>query len=370
MSLVIRAAARTLPAAIRDRYREQWLADARDAAEAGLSPASIALAAVTFALAAPRPLERRQRGVSHASARARLASALALSSAVLGISLLAPATRGLSDSTGYNIVIFLGSAFQLLYLVLAPLVALALIASRGVGWRVRVAVPLLIVAGFAGIVYGMLNSIREASPVGTTLIVESTAVLVGAVALTVTACVLLALGRPPPAPHAKRPLALLAATLVPTAALALGLANVLSLQQRLRAADIEFVQQVFTDQLDEAAAMLARSQEATTAAIAAWAGIAAVVVVAAAVLAYRRPRYTLTRTLAVLFVLMITHAGLLTIVWLNSFGGPGVHLTVPEEVLLLVGRWGLVAIVFYTVGGLRLTRVRHRHDVEGAVELL
>ena len=46
MSMVIRAAARLLPASIRDRYREQWLADARDATEVGLSPASIAFAAL------------------------------------------------------------------------------------------------------------------------------------------------------------------------------------------------------------------------------------------------------------------------------------------------------------------------------------
>lgn len=369
MSLVIRAAARTLPASIRDRYREQWLADARDATEAGLSPASIALAAVTFALAAPRPLERRQRGVSHAPARARLASALALSAAVLGISQFAPATRGMSTSTGYNMVVFLGTSFLLLYLVLAPLVALVLIATRDVGWRVRVAVPLLIVASFAGIVYGMLNGIREASPVGSTLIIESSAVLAGALALVVTACVLLAGGQPPAATQTPRPLAAVASALLLVTAVAVGLANVLSLQHQLRAADIEFVATVLEGQLDGAAAMLAHSQQATTVAIAAWAGIAAVVVVAAVVLAYRRPRHTVTRTLAVLFVLMITHAGLLTFVWLNSFGGPGVHLTVSEEVLLLVGRWGLVAVVLYAVGGVKLTRVRHRHDIEGTVEL-
>jgi hypothetical protein len=231
-------------------------------------------------------------------------------------------------------------------------------------------VPLLIVASFSGIVYGSLTSIRASSPVGTTLLAESAAVIAAALALTVAACVLIAGGRTPAAARAPRPLGALAVALGLGTALGLGLANVLSLQAQLRAADIAFVSGVLREQLDDAEAMLAQSQEAITAAITAWTVISALLVVAATVLAFRRPRHTVARTLAVLFVLMITHAGLLSFVWLSSFGGPGVQLTVPEDLLLFVGRWGLVAVVFYGVGGLRLTRVRHRHDVEGAVELL
>src|SRR4051812_18762581 len=100
MSLVIRAAARTLPAAIRDRYREQWLADARDATDAGLRPASIALAAVSFAVSYDRPLPWSGRS----AASPRLAAALALSAAVLGISSFATidGVGGLTGVTGYD----------------------------------------------------------------------------------------------------------------------------------------------------------------------------------------------------------------------------------------------------------------------------
>jgi hypothetical protein len=44
----VRLIARTLPVAIRDRYREEWRADAAAAREAGASPASIALGAAVF----------------------------------------------------------------------------------------------------------------------------------------------------------------------------------------------------------------------------------------------------------------------------------------------------------------------------------
>ena len=371
MSLIIRAAARTLPEGLRDRYREQWLADARDATEAGLSPASIAFAAVTFALAAPRPLDTRQRDVPTLSARARLASALALSAAVLAVSQFGAfgSNEGLTANSIYNFVVFMGSVLLLLYLVLAPIVAIVLVsATRGTPARVRIAVWLLAVSVLVGATQGMINSIRSSSPVGSTLLAESALALAIPLGLCAVAAALLIReysSQPQPRGRLRGILSLG----VGIAALGLGLVNVVDLRDRLRAADVEFVRTVLEGQLDGAALMLARSEQATATYIAVWAAAGLVGTLAAAWIAYRRPRHAVVSTLALLFALMITHAGVLTYVWLNSFGGPGVHLTVPEAVLLLVGRWGLVAVVLYSVGGVKLSRVGHRHDVEGAVEL-
>lgn len=58
---LVSVAATALPAATRERYREQWLADLRDADELGISQGSIARGAVGFALVAvPREVLRAE----------------------------------------------------------------------------------------------------------------------------------------------------------------------------------------------------------------------------------------------------------------------------------------------------------------------
>ncbi len=371
MNLIIRAAARMLPAPMRDRYREQWLADARDAAEAGLSPASIALAAVTFALAAPRPIERRRQDSPSVTARARLASALALSAAVIGVSQFgnAGSNEGLTSSSVYNVVVVIGTAVMVLYLGLAPIVAIVLVSvTRGTPARIRAAVWLLAASVLGAASQGLINSIRSSSPVGSTLLAEAALALALPVALCATGGALIIreyASQPQPRSRLRGMMSLG----VGVAALGLGLANVVVLRDRLHAADVEFVRTVLDGDLDGAAAMLAQSGQATEAAVVVWAVVGLAACLGAAWIAYTLPRRALASTLALLFALMIMHAGVLTYVWLSSFGGPGVHLTVPEAVLLLVGRWGLVAVVLVSVGGVRLTGVRRlsgtgrRHDI-------
>ena len=375
MIVLIRLAARTLPAAIRDRYREQWLADARDAAEAGLRPASITLAAVSFALAVPRPLERRRTDAPDVPARARLASALALSACVVGVSQFGSFgnNEGLTSNSVYNFVVFFANALVLLYLVAAPLVAIILASiTRGTPARVRVAVWLLAASTVVGALQGTINSIRASSPVGTTLIDEGAAVVLLAMGLAAIACALLIRAHTARAHPRRRSLRHAIAVLgIAIVGLGLGVANALDLRARLHAADVEFVKRVLEGQLEGATAMVAHSEQATAIAITVWAAAGLLGCLVAARVAYVWPRLAVVSLLALAFVQMITHAGVLTYVWLSSFGGPGVHLTVPEAVLLLVGRWGLVAVILYSVGGSRLlTRVSHAHDVKGGVELL
>lgn len=366
----VRFAARLLPARIRGTYREQWLADLRDAPELDVRRSEIALGSLAFAIAAPRAIERHRRA-PNVVGRSRLAGALALSGAVLCLSYLgnAGSTEGLTSNGVYDLLVFLGTAFMFLYMFVAPIVAVVLVAvTRGVATRVRVAVALFILASLAALAHGLFNSVRANMPLGTLGLVEDVALFTAAIVLLGAGCVLMARRPTPGAGSPGSPLAGIVSIVALCLALGLGLANVLDLRAKLHAADLAFMQQL--PGMDDAMALVAHSNQATITAIAVWAVTALIASLVVGWLAYVRPRHAIARGLALLFAMMISHAALLTFVWLNSFGGPGVHLTVPEAVLLLVGRWGLVAVVLYSVSGVRLARMRHRHDVEGGVELV
>jgi hypothetical protein len=370
--LVVRLAARLLPSPMRETYREQWLADLRDAPELELRPSEIAAGSLAFALAAPRTRDARRRS-PNVVGRSRLASALALSAAVLCMSdQLGAGSQSLTSNDLYNLIVFLGTAFLYLYMLVAPIAAAILVTvTRGVPARIRVAVALFIIASLAGAAHAGLNGIRRSAPLGTIALVEDVALFAAAAVLLGAGCALIARRTMPPTISTRSPLVGLVSVVIALLTLGLGLANVLSLRAQLHAADTKFVQDVLVaNHTADAMAMLAQSNQATIAAIAVWGVTALIASIAVGWLAYLRPQHAVARGLALLFAMMISHAALLTFVWLNSFGGPGVHLTVPEAVLLVVGRWGLVAVILYAVGGLRLARVRHRHDVEGAVELL
>jgi len=150
MSIVIRAAARTLPPAMRDRYREQWLADARDARENGLRPASIAVAALTFAATYERPLPSRPvPSAEQSERRSRLALGLALSAALLSLSQYPRVGfSGLTSIVVWDFVDFFLGMLLLAYAVLAPIVALVWVR----GLRARWAVALLALATTAPVV--------------------------------------------------------------------------------------------------------------------------------------------------------------------------------------------------------------------------
>jgi len=150
MSIVIRAAARTLPSAMRDRYREQWLADARDATANGLRPASIAVAALTFAATYDRPLpSRRVPSPEQRERRSRLALGLALSAALLSLSQYPRiGFSGLTSIVVWDFIDFFLGMLLFAYAVLAPIVALVWVRGK----RARWAVSLLALATIAPVV--------------------------------------------------------------------------------------------------------------------------------------------------------------------------------------------------------------------------
>jgi hypothetical protein len=152
---LVTLAAKTLPVRIRDRYREQWLADVRDAPEAGIRPATIALAALAFAVQLDRPFPaRRVPTASDRARRSRLAVGLALSAASLSLTNYPGVSfGGLTGVEIYDFGVFLVTALLMIYAVLAPVAALVLV--RG---GMRLPVVLLVLASTATIVKMLVDS--------------------------------------------------------------------------------------------------------------------------------------------------------------------------------------------------------------------
>jgi hypothetical protein len=153
---VVTVSAITLPRSIRERYREQWLADLRDAAEVGLNRGQIAVAALAFAVTTSHPWpERRVLEAADIQRRLRLALGLALGAALLGLSQYASIVPDRDLSDGINGATPSGPAtiitgFLLVFAVIGPVLAVLLAAlTRGIHRRVRVAVILLGIASCA-----------------------------------------------------------------------------------------------------------------------------------------------------------------------------------------------------------------------------
>jgi hypothetical protein len=143
---VVMISAALLPANVRERYREQWLGELRDAPELGIRSSEIAMGSLAFASTFARRTPARRRPSSPVIARrARLSIALTASAAVLAFSQNASApwnaqtgTDGVSAAVG-----FLWTAITI-YAVVAPLAALfTVFATRGMDGRVRGAVVIL-----------------------------------------------------------------------------------------------------------------------------------------------------------------------------------------------------------------------------------
>lgn len=148
---VVRFAATLLPAPMRDRYREQWLGELRDAEEVGIPRAEIAMAALTFAASLDRPFPRRRYDCAELIVRrTRLAIAFSLSSALLGVGQFAMvASPNEVNWAGdfFGFIVFAAATLLPVYAVLAPVVALVLaFATRGVAVTARVGVALLAAA--------------------------------------------------------------------------------------------------------------------------------------------------------------------------------------------------------------------------------
>jgi hypothetical protein len=132
-----------LPKDARDRYREQWESDLRDAASLGIRESEIASGALALAARFPRPLPTWIRATPP-----RVSFALALSTALIVLSQFAsliPVSDGITTTISGSIA----STPLIAWVVLIPVVAFIMIlAARRASARERAAVILLVGATY------------------------------------------------------------------------------------------------------------------------------------------------------------------------------------------------------------------------------
>jgi hypothetical protein len=157
--LAVRAAATLLPHESRERYREQWLGELRDAPEAGMRASDVALGSLAFAATYRWPLPSLSLLTpERVVGRSRLAAGLALSTALIALTRYADllSSAAFQDGPTGGLALFVGSTLAVgslwltAYVILAPIISIALITmTRGMPARVRIAVCLLVVASFS-----------------------------------------------------------------------------------------------------------------------------------------------------------------------------------------------------------------------------
>lgn len=379
----VRAAAALLPRRSRDRYREQWLGELRDAEEVGIRPVQIALGSLAFAVTLDRPLPSIGRATpAQAASRSRLAAGLALAAAVVGITRSADVVGGgeFTGSPVYDLVVFLASMLLLAFAVVSPVAAVLLVSvTRGTAPRVRIAVWLLVLASLAPLAKAAVDSwLFSYTALLSTFVSAGSAAYPAAVALTVVAAALLWRGMPPsprgPSARVRRVVWSAAGSL--GVLLAGGAALAHSVLVWAGRAPLDFgrgpavitrsgpsglVQESISStaaMYEEWLALKLAFEQLVQNIFAVWAVAVVVLAISVAVLALL-PRSTAVRSAAVvgatLCVLLIAHAAVLSLL---ELGTPSALPLVPADALLLLGRWGLVAILLATVGGVRYrTRV-------------
>ncbi len=375
----VRFAVLLLPKNLRDRYREQWTSDLRDAAEAGIPQHEIATGALAFAATVARPLPWSGAPAPTAAqveTRARLAAALALSVAATGVVGYATAFRWAVTGFGGE------DGFQVALAIIAPIVPLAIVMrTRAVNSRVRLAVWLLVLPGFAptvqhavdGGMYGIPSPGSLAYVVGVLIIAVALRLLwLGldqreGVAASVKANVCSALAVVVVGALCVGYAAQVWASRVPLIFSWSGGFSVSSnadgkmVRETIPATQAMYDEWLFFKNVFEQ--MVAASFIGAT---------IGVVLLTISVVVLSRLLRTRPSTLAAAAIAIVLVA---TAMLLSFLGGASSVSAVPPELLQNLGQLLLVAVIFVSIGGprfdpRRLPRTRHRHDVEGRVELL
>jgi len=387
---VVQLSAALLPRELRDRYREQWTSDLRDAAEAGISQGEIARGALAFAATVARPLPWSGAPAPTAAqveSRSRLAAGLALSAALLGVVVFATAFRW--AMTGYffdseDFPGFLPNWLLAVFSVLSPIVAVVIVTrTRAVNPRVRAAVWLLVLPCFAPTVQraidGVIFWLPSPGP-GSLAYLVATVIVVIALRLLWRGLEHGGGSAPDLKAHVYSTLGVLV-----VGALCVGFAA------QVWASRIPLV---FTWLPIEVAysgpngTMIRESIPVTQADyeewlwlkenfenLVAWSFIGVtvgVVLLAIALTVLSRVLRVRSGSLAGAAIAIILVG---TAMLLSFLSGGFATSVLPPELLQTIGTLLLVGVILYAVGGVRfdskrLARPSHRHDVEGAVELL
>lgn|GEM_PF-6864213 len=370
-----------LPRHLRERYCEQWNADVRDAEEAGIQRSEIARGALAFAVTLGRPTPFAPQTVRPEvlRRRSRLAAALSLSSALVGLSLYANAAGGggqVTNNTVLDFIHFVAVSVLALFVVVSVVVAAVLVSiTRGVHPRVRTAVWLLIVAGTSPLVASQLDSTLT-NAYSVYLTPGGIAYVVG-FGLVVAASLLLVRqsGLRARAKSQRLVVSALLTGIATLAVAALGLVHAIAVWAArdvpeyswnigLACDDTVCTVIPATSEMFAAWALLKEQFEQLVVSVFVVWGIAGVLfAIVVATLVFFTGIRPVVATVAAVSVLLIAHAGVMTFLYLGTFSAVPV---VPTDVMFLLGRWMLVAVVLYGVGGVRL-EPRTRRSVEEPV---
>ncbi len=359
---VVRVAAALLPRHSRDRYREQWLGELRDSPALGIRASEIAMGslafAATFARPMPRPRQLTEEGVAR---RSRRAVALSLSAAAVAISEYASVvTFGTATALdAHSFSIFLASTLLAAYKVLAPIIALvAVIATRGVSRRVRIAVALLTLASLLPLTRSAING---GAQLDGSSIYWTPGVIVYPAALLLLGLAIVTLGRNIRARRAatrlgspRRSRQLLYSGL---GGLLVALAVVLGFADlgRMWAGRTPLVFGVPLTAATRAEfetwlALKIQFEAFVSTIFGVWitVGLALALALAASGLSRRlSARSSLSLSAGIPCLVLISYGGVVTFL---GFADSHVIPTAPADLVMLVGQWGLVALVLTTIG--------------------
>ena len=362
----VRAAATFLPQEARERYREQWLGELRDAPEAGMRASGVALGSLAFAATYRRPLPSLSRLTpERVVARSRLAAGLALSTALVALTRYADlvSSAGFQDSPTGDLAMFVGSTLAVgslwltAYVILAPIISIALVTmTRGTPARVRIAVWLLVVASFSPAAQAAIDF--NAGNVNI-FYSEGGLAYLAAIAMAIPAVILLRRefrsSTAPVAPDATSHLRVLSVL----SGLAVLLVATVCVNDAATIWAARTPLAVNSDS-DTAAYMFMAASEARAAnmvffTFVVWCLLCAAVGAAVIIGGLRsktRRRMTLRLAAAVTFV-AITYAAVVDFLHLMSASRESALLT---ETLMLLSRFTVIAIVMIAIGGMNLWR--------------
>lgn len=155
MRRLILIASALLPVAIRGRYREQWLADLRDAPEMALGRSQVAWGALVFAATFPRPWPAISIDIMRAR---RVGFALALAAALVGLTSYPGFSAGGILPHPWGLLQFTFDTLVVAVQVLGPVVAVIIVlVVRKTPWRERAGAGMLTLAAAAPLVPALLG---------------------------------------------------------------------------------------------------------------------------------------------------------------------------------------------------------------------
>ncbi|MHA6667248.1 hypothetical protein ACX3O0_00105 [Homoserinimonas sp. A447] len=360
--LVVGLAASLLPRAARDRYREQWLGELRDASEAGVRASDVAIGSLAFAVTLERPLPSLSRMPdAKVRSRARLAAGVALGAALLALTRYADIVTAAiwNPNPGVNFVIFTMSSLLDAFAVLGPIFAVALVTvTLGVSARIRGAVWLLALAGYSHVAQTQIDNYFYID--GDMLLSRGTVSYLVAIAVISMAVVLLrtefrSLKRPSALlPRHRR---IIFSALAGGALLLIATVCVVdSIVAWAGRTPLVFGGNANGAVYQEWLAHKALGEATVSAVFAVWAvlcGVVAVVVIAAGLSRRSTVSGHVVGFVVAVALIGMSYASVVDFLRLMTWT---VEMTVPTELVMLLGRWVLVLVVLVSVGNLRFPR--------------